>query len=228
MSKLWGGRFTGKTDPVMERFNNSLDVDRVMWSVDLDGSVAYARALERCGVLTEREAESIVAGLELVREEWAKGVFEVKEGDEDIHTANERRLTELIGPAGGKVHTGRSRNDQVVTDLRLYLRELCATMATELKALIDVAAKRAEHEVDMLMPGYTHLQSAQPIRWSHWILCHAQSWRRDYDRLIQAAERMNECPLGSGALAGHPFGIERELLAQVRHGPASGGALALR
>eukprot|EP00962_Isochrysis_galbana_P035282 scaffold12068_cov104-Isochrysis_galbana.AAC.2 len=216
MSKLWGGRFTGKTDPVMERFNNSLDVDKVMWSHDIDGSVAYAAALEQCGVLTGAEASSIRDGLELVREEWAKGVFVVKEGDEDIHTANERRLTELIGAAGGKVHTGRSRNDQVVTDLRLYLRSVCAELASELQSLVAVAAKRAEAEVDMLMPGYTHLQSAQPIRWSHWMLCHAQAWRRDHQRLVQAAERMNECPLGSGALAGHPFGIEREALAKVR------------
>jgi len=201
MSKLWGGRFTGKTDPVMERFNNSLDVDKVMWSHDIDGSVAYAAALEQCGVLTGAEASSIRDGLELVREEWAKGVFVVKEGDEDIHTANERRLTELIGAAGGKVHTGRSRNDQVVTDLRLYLRSVCAELASELQSLVAVAAKRAEAEVDMLMPGYTHLQSAQPIRWSHWMLCHAQAWRRDHQRLVQAAERMNECPLGSGALA---------------------------
>jgi len=214
MSKLWGGRFTGKTDPVMERFNNSLDVDKVMWSHDIDGSVAYAAALEQCGVLTGAEASSIRDGLELVREEWAKGVFVVKEGDEDIHTANERRLTELIGAAGGKVHTGRSRNDQVVTDLRLYLRSVCAELASELQSLVAVAAKRAEAEVDMLMPGYTHLQSAQPIRWSHWMLCHAQAWRRDHQRLVQAAERMNECPLGSGALAGHPFGIEREALAK--------------
>jgi len=177
MSKLWGGRFTGKTDPVMERFNNSLGVDQVMWSHDIDGSIAYSAALEKCGVLTGAEASSIQEGLELIREEWAKGVFEVKEGDEDIHTANERRLTELIGSTGGKVHTGRSRNDQVVTDLRMYLRTLCTEMAAEIKALVEVAAKRAEHEVDFLMPGYTHLQSAQPIRWSHWILCHAQARR---------------------------------------------------
>ncbi|EOD08960.1 argininosuccinate lyase [Emiliania huxleyi CCMP1516] len=204
MSKLWGGRFTGKTDPIMERFNNSLDVDRVMWSADIAGSVAYATSLEAAGVLSAAEAGQIREGLGKVREEWASGAFVVKEGDEDIHTANERRLTELIGAVGGKVHTGRSRNDQVVTDLRLHLRSVCAELATELAGLVD-----------LLMPGYTHLQSAQPVRWSHWMLAHAQAWRRDHGRLVQAAERMNECPLGSGALAGNPFGVERESLASA-------------
>ena len=112
MSKLWGGRFTGKTDPVMERFNLSLDVDRVMWAADIDGSVAYSRALEKAGVITKEEAESIRTGLAAVKAEWAADKFVVKDGDEDIHTANERRLTEIVGPVGGKVHTGRSRNDR--------------------------------------------------------------------------------------------------------------------
>eukprot|EP00965_Chrysotila_dentata_P033246 1107334-Pleurochrysis_carterae.AAC.1 len=163
MSKLWGGRFTGKTDPVMEAFNDSLAVDQVMWAADLDGSVAYAKALQAAGVLTAEESTSIRDGLNKVRNEWSDGTFEVKPGDEDIHTANERRLTEIIGAAGGKVHTGRSRNDQVVTDLRLHLRSRCAELGGQLRELILVAARRAEAEVDYLMPGYTHLQSAQPI-----------------------------------------------------------------
>ena len=137
MSKLWGGRFTGKTDPVMEQFNNSLNVDRVMWSVDIDGSVAYSKALEKASVISADEGAAIRRGLEMVRAEWADGKFEVKEGDEDIHTANERRLTELIGPVGGKVHTGRSRNDQVVTDLRLHLREVCARLGGLVRTLVD-------------------------------------------------------------------------------------------
>jgi argininosuccinate lyase len=213
MSKLWGGRFTGKVDPVMERFNLSLDVDKVMWEADIDGSVAYSRALEKAKVLTSEEAESIRSGLEKVRAEWAGGTFEPKEGDEDIHTANERRLTELIGPVGGKVHTGRSRNDQVVTDLRLHLRGLCKRLLGLTHSLVLVAAKRARAEAHILMPGYTHLQSAQPIRWGQWLCCHASSWRRDGERLAQIAERLNELPLGSGALAGNPFGIDREALA---------------
>ena len=212
MSKLWGGRFTGKTDPVMEQFNNSLPVDRVMWTADLDGSVAYSQALEAAGVLSAEEGTSIRSGLEGVRAEWAAGTFVVKEGDEDIHSANERRLTEIIGAAGGKVHTGRSRNDQVATDVRLHLRGTCEKLGGLLRGLIQVAAKRAAAESDIIMPGYTHLQSAQPIRWAHWLLAHAWSWKRDAERLEQAAARMNECPLGSGALAGNPFGVDREKL----------------
>ena len=215
MSKLWGGRFTGKTDPVMERFNNSLTVDRVMWSADLDGSVAYSQANEKAGVLTAEEGVLIREGLEKVRAEWAAGTFVVQDGDEDIHTANERRLTELIGPVGGKLHTGRSRNDQVVTDLRLHLRDVCAELHSMLQGLVRVAAKRASAEADIIMPGYTHLQSAQPVRWGHWMLAHAWSWKRDAARLQQASARMNECPLGAGALSGNPFGIDREALSEA-------------
>jgi len=213
MSKLWGGRFTGKTDPVMERFNNSLSVDRVMWKADIDGSIAYSSALEKAGVLSAEEGSTIRDGLKKVLAEWEAGTFVVKEGDEDIHTANERRLTELVGPVGGKVHTGRSRNDQVVTDLRLHLRGECKRLADWLRRLIQTAAKRAAAEADLLMPGYTHLQSAQPIRWSHWMLAHACAFKRDAERLEQIAERLNELPLGSGALAGNPFGVDREALA---------------
>jgi len=213
MSKLWGGRFTGKTDPVMERFNLSLEVDKVMWAADIDGSIAYSRALQKAGVISAKEGDEIRKGLTAVRAEWAAGTFEVKDGDEDIHTANERRLTELVGAVGGKVHTGRSRNDQVVTDLRLHLRGVCAKLGELVRNLVSTAVKRAAAEADVLMPGYTHLQSAQPIRWGHWMLAHAASWRRDGERLAQVAERMNECPLGSGALAGNPFGIDRESLA---------------
>tara|TARA_B100000795_G_C22608751_1_gene364239 strand:- start:41 stop:736 length:696 start_codon:yes stop_codon:yes gene_type:complete len=207
-----GARFTGKTDPVMEKFNNSLHVDRVMWESDLDGSIAYSQCIEAAGVLSAEEGTSIRSGLESIRAEWAAGTFVVCEGDEDIHTANERRLTELIGAAGGKVHTGRSRNDQVVTDVRLHLRGTCEKLSGLLRGLIQVAAKRAAAEADIIMPGYTHLQSAQPIRWGHWLLAHAWSWKRDAERLEQAAARMNECPLGCGALAGNPFGIDREAL----------------
>ena len=213
MAKLWGGRFTGKTDPVMERFNNSLTVDRVMWKADIEGSIAYSTALEKAGVLSAEEGSTIREGLKKVLAEWEAGTFVEKEGDEDIHTANERRLTELVGPVGGKVHTGRSRNDQVVTDMRLHLRGECKRLAEWLRKLILTAAKRAAAEADLLMPGYTHLQSAQPIRWSHWMLAHATSWKRDAERLEQIADRLNELPLGSGALAGNPFGIDREALA---------------
>ena len=175
MSKLWGGRFTGKTDPIMERFNNSLDVDRVMWSADIAGSVAYATSLEAAGVLSAAEAGQIREGLGKVREEWATGAFVVKEGDEDIHTANERRLTELIGAVGGKVHTGRSRNDQVVTDLRLHLRSVCAELATELAGLVTLAAKRATAEAK----PPTHSRDVAETMLGMWPRCGAaEMWRR--------------------------------------------------
>jgi len=184
-----------------------------MWAADVDGSVAYSRALERASVISSAEGEAIRTGLATVKAEWADGKFIEKPGDEDIHTANERRLTELVGAVGGKVHTGRSRNDQVVTDLRLHLRGKCAQLGELISSLVSVAAKRAAAEAHILMPGYTHLQSAQPIRWSHWMLAHAWSWKRDGERLAQIAARMNESPLGSGALAGNPFNIDREALA---------------
>jgi argininosuccinate lyase len=211
--KLWGGRFTGKTDPLMEQFNASIGFDRQLWQADIRGSQAYARALARAGLLTEAEAEQLVAGLDQVAEEWAQGSFTLVEGDEDIHTANERRLTELVGAVGGKLHTGRSRNDQIATDVRLWLREAITGLRGHMQQLIAVAVDRADAEIDLLMPGYTHLQPAQPVRWSHWLLSHTWAWQRDAQRLAELAARVNVMPLGSGALAGNPFPIDRHALA---------------
>lgn len=211
--KLWGGRFSGETDPLMEAFNASIDFDRRLWAADIRGSQAYARALADAGLLTPDEAAQIVAGLAQVADEWQRGTFVLAEGDEDIHTANERRLTELIGPVAGKLHTGRSRNDQVATDLRLWLREQIGDLRGHLRQLIEVTVERADREIDLLMPGYTHLQPAQPIRWSHWLLSHAWAWQRDAQRLDELAARVNVMPLGSGALAGNPFPIDRRKLA---------------
>ena len=213
-TKLWGGRFSDALDPLMEEFNASIAFDRRLWQADIRGSQAYAQALARAGLLTANEAEQIVAGLEQVAGEWRAEQFEVKAGDEDIHTANERRLTELIGPVAGKLHTGRSRNDQVATDLRLWLREELKTSEQALGTLIEVATERAESEIDLLMPGYTHLQPAQPTRWSHWLLGHAWAWQRDAQRLQDLLPRVNLLPLGNGALAGNPFPIDRDWLAQ--------------
>jgi argininosuccinate lyase len=198
----------------MEQFNASIGFDRQLWQADIRGSQGYARALARAGLLTEAEASQLVAGLEQVAEEWAQGTFQIVEGDEDIHTANERRLTELVGSVGGKLHTGRSRNDQVATDVRLWLRDAITGLRAYLQQLIAVAADRAEAEIDLLMPGYTHLQPAQPIRWSHWLLSHAWAWQRDAQRLDELRARVNVMPLGSGALAGNPFPIDREALAE--------------
>lgn len=212
-TKLWGGRFTGATDPLMEQFQDSIGFDKRLWRADIQGSQAYARALARIQILTESEAEQIVAGLDQVASEWAAGKFELKPGDEDIHTANERRLTELIGAVAGKLHTGRSRNDQIATDVRLWLREQISALRGHLAQLIGSTVERAAAEIDLLMPGYTHLQPAQPIRWSHWLLSHAWMWQRDMQRLDDLAARVNVLPLGSGALAGNPFAIDRDALA---------------
>lgn len=212
-SKLWGGRFSDDVDPLMERFNASIHFDKRLWKVDIEGSQAYARALAASGLLTQEEADQIVAGLDQVADEWSTDVFEIAGGDEDIHTANERRLSELIGEVAGKLHTGRSRNDQVATDLRLWLREEIDGLLELLDHLLATVAARAEDEIDYLMPGYTHLQPAQPTRWSHWLMSHAWAWVRDRERLSQIRERVNQMPLGSGALAGNPFRIDRMALA---------------
>uniref|UniRef100_A0A669PD54 Argininosuccinate lyase n=1 Tax=Phasianus colchicus TaxID=9054 RepID=A0A669PD54_PHACC len=211
-NKLWGGRFSGSTDPIMEMLNSSIACDQRMSEVDIQGSMAYAKALEKAGILTKTELEKILSGLEKISEEWSKGVFVVKQSDEDIHTANERRLKELIGDIAGKLHTGRSRNDQVVTDLKLLLKSSISVISTHLLQLIKTLVERAAIEIDVIMPGYTHLQKALPIRWSQFLLSHAVALIRDSERLGEVKKRMNVLPLGSGALAGNPLEIDRELL----------------
>ncbi|KAG8587566.1 hypothetical protein GDO81_005707 [Engystomops pustulosus] len=210
--KLWGGRFVGSIDPIMEMFNSSVSYDQRMWSADIRGSQAYVKALEKAGLVSKSEMDQIVTGLDQIHEEWSQGTFILTKADEDIHTANERRLKELIGEPAGKLHTGRSRNDQVVTDMRLWLRESCSVLYMHLTRLIRTMVDRAAIEVDILFPGYTHMQRAQPIRWSHWILSHAVALCRDADRLGEIKQRINVLPLGSGAIAGNPLGIDRELL----------------
>jgi argininosuccinate lyase len=213
--KLWGGRFTGSTDPIMHAFNESLSYDKRMWAQDIRGSQAYARALIKCGILTSEECQTIVAGLEKVGEEWKNGQFVAMPDDEDIHTANERRLKELIGTVAGKLHTGRSRNDQVATDMRLWLMDEVDQLASLLQQFIQVIVSRARVEIDALMPGYTHLQRAQPIRWSHLLLSHAAYLVADYQRLTDLRPRISVLPLGSGPLAGNPFaGLDREAIAR--------------
>ncbi|KDR81506.1 hypothetical protein GALMADRAFT_239494 [Galerina marginata CBS 339.88] len=212
--KLWGGRFTGKTDPLMHAFNQSLKYDQRMHAADIRGSIAYSKSLTLAGILTKEEEEQITRGLQAIGKEWENGIFEIKADDEDIHTANERRLSELIGPLGGKLHTGRSRNDQVATDMRLWLLDEVEIAQKHLKALIRVLVERADNEKDYLLPGYTHLQRGQPIRWSHLLLSYAFSFKNDLDRLRQLIPRISILPLGSGALAGNPFCVNREFLAK--------------
>lgn len=212
-NKLWGGRFTGKTDPIMEKFNNSISYDQRLWKEDLEGSIQYAKALINCGILTEHESETICQGLREVMKEWENGSFIIKESDEDIHTANERRLTELVGAVGGKLHTGRSRNDQVATDVRMWLRKSIDELKVILVSIILTASQKAEERIDILQAGYTHLQPAQVVRYSHWLMSYIIPLLRDLERLKEIRHRVNICPLGSGAIAGHPFGIDRQLLA---------------
>ena len=214
MNRLWGGRFRGGPAPEMSRFADSLPFDRRLWKADIAGSVAYAQALEQAGVLTGEECRLMVEGLSTVGQEFEEGCFAFQPTDEDIHTAVERRLGELVGPLAGKLHTGRSRNDQVATDLRLWLRWEMDELARLLLGLQKAAWEQAQAHLDLLLPGYTHLQPAQPLRFSHWLLSHFWAWQRDRERLVQMRARVNQCPLGSGALAGSRWGLDRAALAQ--------------
>ncbi|MEA3337441.1 MAG: argininosuccinate lyase [Chloroflexota bacterium] len=213
MTQLWGGRFETEPSPLLREFHDSIGFDQRLWLEDILGSMAYAEGLATAGLITEQERKALIDGLEQVAEEWKTDQFEIQPGDEDIHTAVERRLSELIGPVAGKLHTGRSRNDQVATDLRWWLRHQIDILDSLLVSLIGGAAQQAERHIDVLMPGYTHLQPAQPIRWSHWLLSHAWAWQRDRERLADLRRRVNRCPLGAGALAGNPFPVDRHLLA---------------
>jgi len=210
---LWGGRFTGKLDPQAWALNASLGFDRRLAQQDVRGSIAWAQALEKAGVLTHEESTQICAGLESVRGEFERQEFAFQESDEDIHTAVERRLGELIGPAAGKLHTGRSRNDQVATDLRLWLLEAIPNLDAALLGLQTVLVGRAEADLNILLPGYTHLQRAQPILLGHWWLSHFWPLQRDRERLQQLKARTASLPLGSGALAGTSFPVDRMALA---------------
>jgi argininosuccinate lyase len=210
---LWGGRFSGETDDLLRAFGDSFSFDRRLADADIRGSVAYAGALRRAGLITEAEHAAIVDGLAQVRDEFASGQFEPAPGDEDIHTAVERRLTEIVGPAAGKLHTGRSRNDQVALDARLWLVDAVRAARSALTdvqaALVEVAAAHR----GLVMPGYTHLQPAQPVTFAHWLLSFFWMFERDQGRLADCERRAAVSPLGAGALSGTPFPIDRAALA---------------
>ncbi|GAA5998707.1 argininosuccinate lyase ARG4 [Rhodotorula paludigena] len=213
--KLWGGRFTSGTDPLMWEFNQCLSYDKALYAVDVAGSKAYALALSKTTppILTAHELSEILRGLDQVQREWESGAFEIKQDDEDIHTANERRLSEIIGKdIGGKLHTGRSRNDQVATDMRLWLGQEVQRDIEWLQGVIGILTVKAEEWIDHIAAGFTHLQRAQPIRFSHFLLAHAHSFAGDLDRFRDLLPRVSTLPLGSGALAGNPFCVDRELL----------------
>lgn len=198
----------------MVKYNESINFDRVLYKQDIRGSIAFARANAKAGIITSQEFEQIKDGLCQVEKAWETGSFVIVPGvDEDIHTANERRLGEIIGKqVAGKLHTGRSRNEQVVCDMRMWLRDELRSIDKHLVDFLGVVAARAEREIDLVMPGYTHLQRAQPIRWSHWLLSYGLTWAADLERLRETIRRVNRNPLGCGALAGNPFGIDRDMM----------------
>ncbi len=211
---LWGGAFSQPTDDLVRRLNDSLRFDWRLYDVDIRGSIAWAAAITDAGVLTLVEREVLVEGLERVRAEFATGTFVTAPGDEDIHTAVERRLGELVGEVARKLHTGRSRNDQVATDLLLWLIDAQAEITVLIGALAAALFQKAVPCQDILMPGYTHFQPAQPITAAHWWLSHFWALTRDVERLERFGQFWRgKCPLGSGALAGTAYAIDRERLA---------------
>ncbi|KAK3385619.1 argininosuccinate lyase [Podospora didyma] len=215
-SMLWGGRFTGGLDPLMVHYNESIYFDKVLYKQDILGSIAFARANAKSGIISQDEFKKLEQGLHAVMKEWEDDKFVIVPGvDEDIHTANERRLGEIIGKdVAGKLHTGRSRNEQVATDMRMWLRDELRIIEQHLREFLNVIAARAEKEIDVVMPGYTHLQRAQPIRWSHWMLSYGFAFASDLERLGEVIKRVNRSALGCGALAGNPFNIDREMMSE--------------
>ena len=210
---LWGGRFSQASDDDLRALNDSIDFDHVLYAEDIEGSIVYARALADASVITQAEADRIIGGLQQVMREFDTDAFEFADGDEDIHTAVERRLIEIVGDVGGKLHTGRSRNDQVATDFRLWSMRAADNLAGELGGLQSALITVAEQHCETVLPGYTHLQPAQPISVAHWLMSFFWMLERDQHRLRSARERMADCPLGSGALAGNPFPLDRQRIA---------------
>lgn len=212
---LWsGGRLGSDLDLNMSVLNQSLSIDRRMAREDIQGSIAWAGALEAAGILMSGESAAIIHGLEKLLTDVEADRFPFKASDEDIHSAVERQLTEEIGPVAGKLHTGRSRNDQVVTDFRLWLRNHNQKLADAIRELQAALVERAERDLAVVLPGYTHFQQAQPILLSHWWLSHFWALNRDRSRLNESRLRLNQCPLGSGALAGTTVPVDRKALAR--------------
>ncbi len=213
--KPWGGRFIESTDAFVEAFTASVKFDQRLYRYDILGSRAHARMLEKVGVLSNTELDSILSGLEQIEQDIEQGNFQWSVGLEDVHMNIEARLTTLIGEAGKKLHTGRSRNDQVATDLRLYLRDQINTACTELRRLQRGLLDLAEREADTLMPGFTHLQVAMPVTFGHHMLAWFENLQRDRQRLMDCLRRVNVMPLGAAALAGTSFPIDRHYTAEL-------------
>ena len=213
--KPWGGRFTEATDAFVERFTASIGFDYRLYHHDINGSIAHATMLAKVGVLTDAERDQIITGLEEIRAEIVAGKFNWSVSLEDVHMNIEAVLTQRIGITGKKLHTGRSRNDQVATDIRLYLRDEIDAIAKELTRLQQGLLSVAEREADTIMPGFTHLQTAQPVTFGHHLLAWFEMLQRDYSRLMDCRKRMNYLPLGAAALAGTTYPIDRAYTAQL-------------
>ncbi len=212
--KPWAGRFNQPTDAFVEAFTASVDFDRRLAEEDIRGSIAHATMLARQGILTEEERDRIIEGLKAIREEIRAGTFPWSVALEDVHMNIEAALTERIGEAGKKLHTGRSRNDQVATDVRLWLRGEIATLRGEIRRFQRALLDLAEREAETILPGFTHLQTAQPVTFGHHMMAWFEMLERDHERLGDCARRMNRCPLGAAALAGTTFPVDREFTAR--------------
>ena len=212
--KLWGGRFSESTDAFVEEFTESVSFDKELALYDIKGSIAHARMLGKQGIIPQEDAEKIIKGLEEIRKEIEEGKFQWKKELEDVHMNIEKALIEKIGDVGGKLHTGRSRNDQVITAFRLYLKEETNNIIQLLRQLKKALLEKAKETVDIVMPAYTHLQRAQPVRMAHYFLAYLEMYNRDEERFSDTLKRIDQMPLGSGALAGVDFPIDREMTAK--------------
>ncbi len=210
-SALWGGRFREGMADIAHRFSSGIQWDSKLWREDIRASIAHARMLGAQDIISEQEAASIIEGLEAIAREIESGEFQFDDSMEDVHLAIEARLTEKIGPVGGKLHTGRSRNDQIVTDERLYLKSAIPGLSSKASELIEALLDKADEYIEAIMPGYTHLQRAQPVLLSHHLMAYVQMFARDCERLDDLTDRVNRSPLGSAALAGTSYPIDREM-----------------
>ncbi|WP_068620542.1 argininosuccinate lyase [Paenibacillus tuaregi] len=217
MSKLWGGRFTKQTNRLVEEYTASIGFDKALAEEDIQGSLAHVSMLGKCGILPAEDVERIKDGLHLVLNKIRRGEIEFSVGDEDIHMNIEKNLIEEIGPVGGKLHTGRSRNDQVATDMHLYLRKRVVEITGLLYTVQEALIGQAEANLDTIVPGYTHLQRAQPILFAHHLMAYVSMFQRDIERFQDSYKRVNVLPLGAGALAGTTFPIDRHYVAEQLH-----------
>lgn len=210
---MWGGRFQSGPDAIMEEINASIDFDKRLWAQDIRGSLAHLAMLEKQGIVASADAKAIAGGLEAVRGEIESGSFTFSRALEDIHMNVESRLAAIVGPAAGRLHTARSRNDQVATDFKLWVRDTIDDLDSQLKDLMTVLAEKAIAFAGAVMPGFTHLQSAQPVTFGHHLMAYVEMLGRDRGRFADARRRLNECPLGAAALAGTSFPIDRHATA---------------